>query len=90
MNAIISLAVTLVTLPLLSETYSPKLLSQRASRLRHLTHNWALRSKSDEIETSITDFAERYLLRPLRMLVLEPILALITLYISVCFGESAQ
>ncbi|KAF2172656.1 hypothetical protein M409DRAFT_49205 [Zasmidium cellare ATCC 36951] len=85
-TVIASVVVIIGTFPLLSETYSPLLLSQRAKRLRHLTQNWALRATWDENESTLSDFAERYLLRPIRMLVLEPILALITLYISVCFG----
>lgn len=86
-TAIVSLAIALLTFPLMPETYSPILLSQRANRLRHMTRNWAIRSKWDETESSLGDFAERYLLRPMRMLVLEPILLFMTIYISLSFGN---
>lgn len=87
-TAIVSFAIALITFPFVPETYSPILLSQRANRLRHMTRNWAIRSKWDETESSLSDFAERYLLRPMRMLVLEPILLFMTLYISLSFGGS--
>ncbi|KAK3713675.1 Cercosporin MFS transporter ctb4 [Vermiconidia calcicola] len=82
----LSISVAVVTFPLLSETYPPLLLSQRAQLLRQMTHNWALRARHEEIQSNFRDFAERYLLRPVRMLALEPILLLFTLYISVSFG----
>lgn len=85
-TAIALFFITVITFPIMPETYSPLLLSQRAKRLRLTTHNWALRSRSEETQSKLDDFAERYLLRPAQMLVLEPILLLMTLYISVSFG----
>jgi len=43
--AISSLVVTVITYPVLTETYAPVLLDRRANRLRHMTHNWAIRAK---------------------------------------------
>lgn len=76
-----------ITIP---ETYSPVLLAQRAKRLRHKTHNWALHSTSEEREISLKDIGTRYLLRPAQMLVREPILFLITLYMGFVFGEHTR
>lgn len=76
-----------ITIP---ETYSPVLLAQRAKRLRHKTHNWALHSMSEEREISLKDIGTRYLLRPAQMLVREPILFLITLYMGFVFGEHTR
>ncbi|USW48133.1 Putative major facilitator superfamily, MFS transporter superfamily [Septoria linicola] len=84
--AIASFIIAVTTFPMTPETYSPLLLSKRAERMRHMTQNWALRSKSEEMQSSLGDFAERYMLRPARMLALEPILLLMTLYVSVSFG----
>ena len=71
----------------MSETYPPLILAQRARRLRISTQNWAIRAKAEEQTVNLADFAERYMLRPARMLALEPILALMTLYISLSFGK---
>ncbi|KAM3419057.1 hypothetical protein BST61_g5012 [Cercospora zeina] len=84
--AIASFLIAICTFPFMPETYSPLLLARRAERMRHMTRNWAYRSKSEEARSSLGDFAERYLLRPARMLALEPILLMMTMYVSVSFG----
>lgn len=68
------------------ETYVPVLLKRKASRLRLETKDWALHSKLDEESIDAKKFAVRYLSRPFMMLGQEPILALMTLYISFTFG----
>jgi len=70
----------------LPETYVPALLKKKAQRLRFETKNWALHSKLEETPVNIKDFFVRYLSRPFVMLCLEPILLLMTLYISFTFG----
>ncbi|KAI9695997.1 MAG: Cercosporin MFS transporter ctb4 [Bogoriella megaspora] len=85
-TAIMSLAIAAVTFPAMTEGYSPVLLARRAKRLRHMTRNWALRAKFEETETNLKDLADRYLQRPAKMLVLEPILLLISIYMSFVFG----
>ncbi|KAH8841033.1 hypothetical protein MCOR02_005693 [Pyricularia oryzae] len=85
-TAVACLAVALVTFPILTETCSPVLLEQRARRMRHMTRNWALRARSEEQEQSFRDVVEGCLARPAKMLFLEPILVLISTYISVVFG----
>ena len=71
---------------LLPETYLPVLEKRHAARLRQQTKHWALHSKLDEKPVSVHEFVVRYLSRPLVMLILEPILLLMTLYISFTFG----
>lgn len=83
-----SLVIAVITFPAMTEGYSPILLSRRAKRLRHMTRNWALRAKFEETETNLRDLADRYLQRPAKMLVLEPILLLVSIYMSFVFGES--
>jgi MFS family permease len=68
------------------ETYVPVLLKRKAQRLRLQTRNWALHSKYEESPVSIKDFAVRYITRPFVMLCQEPILVLMTLYVSFSFG----
>lgn len=76
-------AIGFVVLP---ETYVPVLLKRKARRLRFKTKNWALHSELEETPVDIKDFMVRYLSRPFIMLCLEPVLLLMTLYISFTFG----
>lgn len=77
---------TLVAFFIIPETYAPVLLQRRAKKLRYETKNWALHAKADEQQVSIKDIVERYLLRPFKMLALEPVLVLITLYMGFIYG----
>lgn len=86
-TAIMSAVIFVITYPLMTEGYAPLLLTRRAKHMRHLTHNWALHSKFEEQETNVSDLAERYLLRPAKMFVLEPILLLVSIYMSFVFGK---
>lgn len=64
----------------LPETYAPTLLQRKANHLKHTTGNWALHSKLDEKELTVAEIVERNLVRPLRMLITEPIIALLAVY----------
>lgn len=68
------------------ETYPPVVLQQRAKRLRYQTKNWALHAKIDEQVVDIKSIFQRYLFRPCLMLVQEPILVLITIYMSLIYA----
>lgn len=68
------------------ETYAPVLLSRRAARIRFATRNWAIHAKLDEQQVDFKSITERYILRPFAMLLKEPILDLVTLYMSVIYG----
>ena len=68
------------------ETYVPVLLHRKAQRLRVETGDWALHTKADETPLTLSSFASRYLSRPFAMLLHEPILWLMTLYVSFTFG----
>lgn len=72
------------------ETYAPVLLSRRAKKLRYETGNWALHAKHEERKVDLKDIARRYLTRPAQMMIMEPILALLTVYLSFVFGESTS
>jgi multidrug resistance protein len=65
------------------ETYAPVLLQRRAEKLRYETKNWALHAKSEEQPVDLRVIADTYLLRPFRMLLMEPILVLVTIYMSI-------
>lgn len=71
---------------LLPETYVPVVLTRKAKQLRMETRDWALHSKMEETPVAFKKFAVVYLSRPFLMLCLEPILLLMTLYISFTLG----
>ena len=75
-----------IALFIIPETYGPVLLQQRAARLRKETRNWAYHSLLDENPPTMHDIVVKYLARPVTMLVLEPILLCITIYISLIYG----
>lgn len=76
----------LLALIVVPETYSPKLLQLRAARLRRETKNWALHSFLDEHEPTLAEIGQKYLLRPLQMLAMEPILICMTIYLALVYG----
>ncbi|XRM45045.1 hypothetical protein ABZX51_008147 [Aspergillus tubingensis] len=76
-------AVGFVVVP---ETFGPTLLERRARRKRFETRNWALHARSEEMPVDIKHIATVYLVRPFLMLVREPILLLVTLYMGFIYG----
>lgn len=68
------------------ETSAARVLQIKAKNLRNETGNWALHAKADENRVDFKTIVTVYLVRPFVMLYQEPILALITLYMSFIYG----
>ncbi|KAF7190142.1 putative transporter C36.02c [Pseudocercospora fuligena] len=68
------------------ETYGPVILVSKASELRRLTRNWGIHAKQEEVEVDLKELASKNLMRPLRILFTEPIVLLITIYMSFLYG----
>lgn len=68
------------------ETLAPVILQRRAARLRTETRNWALHSKLDEDPVTFHALLRKYLLKPMKMIVQEPILVVMTAYMSLVYG----
>lgn len=83
--AIVAGAVTVIMLLCMRETYAPVILQKKTARLRKETGNELLRSKLD-IGLSPRDHFYRSIIRPLKMLVRSPIVALFAVYIAVVYG----
>lgn len=64
---------TIIAFCIVSETYEPILLRWKAERLRHETKDWALHSKSEENPLNLDTILNKYLMKPLHMIVKEPI-----------------
>ncbi|KAJ5431721.1 hypothetical protein N7445_008219 [Penicillium cf. griseofulvum] len=85
-TAIWAFAIASIGILVIPETFEGTLLTKRARRLRTKTKNWALHAKAEEKVVHPRDIAVRYLLRPFQMLVQEPILLLVTLYVGFIYG----
>ncbi|KAI9712541.1 MAG: hypothetical protein M1812_006850 [Candelaria pacifica] len=70
----------------LQETYPPILLVSKAAELRRRTKNWGIHAKQEEIEVDFRELITKNFSRPLRLLVTEPIVLLITIYMSFIYG----
>lgn len=70
----------------LPETYGPVLLKEKAKKLRHERQIWAIHARQEEKEISVRTILVIYLQRPLKMLFLEPMIFLLTLYVSFVYG----
>jgi len=68
------------------ESHHPTILQARAKKIRFATKNWAIHAKADEIEVNIKHIARTYLLRPFEMLIKEPILLLVSIYLGLVYG----
>lgn len=68
------------------ETYGRVILQRRAAHLRRTTQNWAFHSWLDEHQPTLREIMQKYVLRPVKMLFLEPILLLFTIYLALVYG----
>ena len=70
----------------LEETYQKTLLRKRAAWIRQETQNFAIHHVSEEENIDFRDLVEKHLMLPLRLLFLEPIVLLITIYTAFIYG----
>ncbi len=75
-----------IGLVLIPETSAARILQTRAKNLRYSTGDWALHAKADENRINAQTILTVYLVRPFVMFVQEPILALVTAYMSFIYG----
>ncbi|KAJ4418219.1 hypothetical protein N0V82_005693 [Gnomoniopsis sp. IMI 355080] len=84
--AFLSFANGAVSLFYLRESYAPCLLIAKAASLRRQTGNWGIHARVERNEIDPRAMVEKYFTRPLKMLVTEPILLLVSLYMSFIYG----
>ncbi|TFK23326.1 MFS general substrate transporter [Coprinopsis marcescibilis] len=79
---------SLITTPFFPETYGPILLHRKAERLRREEpeKHTKLFSEHEKQDWTFGGVIRRTILRPFIMLMLEPILSLITIYLSMVYG----
>lgn len=86
LSAILGFANLLSLLFLVQETFAPLLLVEKAARLRKQTGNWAIHAEHERVELELDAVVRKFLTRPLRMLVTEPIVLLVSMYMSFIYG----
>ncbi|KAI0204356.1 cycloheximide resistance protein [Astrocystis sublimbata] len=82
---IVSGFVTILMLFVMKESYAPVILQRKTEKLRKETGNNLLRSKLD-IGLTPTDFFKRSAIRPVKIFVASPIVAITALYVSLTYG----
>jgi MFS transporter, DHA1 family, multidrug resistance protein len=77
---------TIITIIFLPETYAPVILGKKVKKLRKedpTTKIWAPHEKQD---WSFKGLVHRTVFRPFQMLFMEPVLVLVTVYLSLVYG----
>lgn len=70
----------------MDESYPPALLTKKADRLRRETGDWSIHSEQEELKLDFNSILTVYLIRPLRMLVLDPVVLCMSLFASFVYG----
>ena len=70
----------------LPETYAPTILKGKAAKERVRTRNWAVHAKQEEMQVDFGNLLRQNFTRPLRLLVSEPLLFLVSFYMSFIYG----
>lgn len=68
------------------ECYAPAILQRRAAHMRTRTQCWAWHTLREEKSLDWVPFLKDLLLRPLKLLFMEPIIFLLSIYISFIYG----
>ncbi|KAK4078912.1 hypothetical protein Trihar35433_17 [Trichoderma harzianum] len=84
--AILGLVNGAISAVLLPETYAPLILAADAAAMRRKTNNWAIHARHEMVETDVRGLVTKYFTRPLRMLITEPMICLVSLYMSFIYG----
>lgn len=70
----------------LNETYPPVVLIEKAAELRRHTKNWGIHAKQEEIEVDFYELISKNFSRPMKILVSEPIVLLLSIYMAFIYG----
>ena len=77
---------TVLILFYVQESYPPIVLVSKAAELRRRTKNWGIHAKQEEIEVDFKELITKNFTRPIRLLISEPIILLVTLYMSLIYA----
>lgn len=83
--AILSLVNGALSVLFLDETYPPCLLVAKAVAIRNESGNWGIHARQ-EVGIDLVDLVEKYFTRPLKLLFMQPIILVVSLYMSFIYG----
>ncbi|KAI2794319.1 Major facilitator superfamily multidrug transporter FLU1 [Penicillium oxalicum] len=86
LTGIMGASALLIDLVFLHETYPPIILVHKAAELRRRTSNWGIHAKQEEIEVDYRELVQKNLLRPIKLLFLEPIVLFLSIYMAFLYG----
>lgn len=78
--------VILILIGLIPETYAPVILKRRAARMRKETGNPNIITEQEQKKISLGDIARTQLVRPITMIMTEPVLDLMCMYIILIYS----
>ncbi|KAJ5114512.1 MFS general substrate transporter [Penicillium alfredii] len=84
--AIMGYAAFVLNVLFLKESYPPMVLVAKAKELRRRTKNWGIHAKQEEIEVDLRELMVNNFSRPLRLLINEPLISAVTIYLSFIYG----
>ncbi|KAJ5514261.1 hypothetical protein N7463_003813 [Penicillium fimorum] len=84
--AIFSLGNGILSVFFLDETYPPCILVVKAAAIRKESQNLSILARHEEIEVNIAGLVEKYFTRPLKLLFTEPIILMVSVYMSFIYG----
>lgn len=70
----------------LRETYPPLILVNKAAELRRRTRNWGIHAKQEEVEVDLLELIQKNFTRPIKILISEPIVLLLSIYSAFIYG----
>lgn len=77
---------TILIIFVYEESHHPIILAHKAEELRRRTDNWGIRAAHEEFNLSFKEILENNVSRPMVLLVTEPIILLVTVYVSFVYG----
>ncbi|RFU31865.1 hypothetical protein B7463_g4454, partial [Scytalidium lignicola] len=86
LTAILGGSAFVIDILFLEETYPPVILISKATELRRRTKNWGIHAKQEEIEVDFRELITKNFSRPMRLLFTEPIVLLLSIYMSFIYG----
>ncbi|KAE8356019.1 major facilitator superfamily domain-containing protein [Aspergillus coremiiformis] len=84
--AFMAFAVATLMVLFVKETYAPCILISKAEALRQQTSNWGIHAKQEKVKVDFRELIEKYFTRPLRLLATEPIILVVSMYMSFIYG----
>ena len=85
-TSIADVAIQVLGLFFLQETFSPILLSRKAAKLRKETGNMSLHTEFDHADRSFGALMRKSLIRPFKLLTTQPIVQVLALYMAFIYG----